>query len=199
MRDSRYYARMYVDKTSDYVSDCVGYVWQCVCQVQEYWSYMSEYIHVIDVSDYVAVVPWIHWRHMTHMTCRVSPCIIDCMSDVSSKYQDGDHLTQSNFAKRNPTHFGVLRFEKKYVDVISNSLLHRTLIWHRACASLVHRCIAELQSLSNLTFPCGWKARCYLHLLVDQSRLTPQKIRVWDGSGSVDFVEPWSKAKSSKP
>ena len=112
MRDSRYYARMYVDKTSDYVSDCVGYVWQCVCQVQEYWSYMSEYIHVIDVSDYVAVVPWIHWRHMTHMTCRVSPCIIDCMSDVSSKYQDGDHLTQSNFAKRNPTHFGVLRFEK---------------------------------------------------------------------------------------
>ena len=30
----------------------------------------------------------------------------------------------------------------------------------------------------------------YLHLLVDQSHLTPQKIIVWDGSGSVDFVEP---------
>ena len=162
-------------------------------------SYMSENIHVIDVSDYVAVVPWIHWRHMTHMTCSVSPCIIDCQMflpnlRVGIIWSKVILLKEIQHTKKD-----VLRFEKKYVDVISNSLLRRILIWHRACASLAHRCIADLQSLSILTFTCGWKARGYLHLLVDQSHLTPQKIIVWDGSGSVDFVEPWSKAKSSKP
>lgn len=76
-------------------------------------SYMSEYIHVIDVSDYVAVVPWIHWRHMTHMTCSVSPCIIDCQMflpnlRVGIIWSKVILLKEIQHTKKD-----VLRFEKK--------------------------------------------------------------------------------------